>query len=122
MNEIQPRNDQGKYLAILSHASLVIGLPLWIIPLVMRDDPFALYHAKQAGVVGIGFYITFFAIFLFSMVTCGIGTIAIPLVFVWYLPALLGGLSALNGKCEPVPLIGDLAERIFGGVTLKEGV
>jgi uncharacterized membrane protein len=121
MHEIQPRNDQGKFLAILAHASPFLGLPLWILPLVMRDDPFALYHAKQAGVVGIAFYLTFFGIIAFSVVTCGIGSFAVPLIFVWYIPAILGLLSALNGKCEPIPVLGDFAERLFGSITLKDG-
>lgn len=118
-NELIPVTEQGKLWAIASHASPLLGLPVWIVPLVLRDDAFALYHAKQAGVVGIGFFVSFFVIMAFSVVTCGIGTFFLPLLLVWWIPGILGVISALNGKCEPIPVLGAFADRFFGGIQLK---
>jgi uncharacterized membrane protein len=118
-DEIVPVTEQGKMWAIASHASPFIGFPIWIVPLVLRDDAFAVYHAKQAGIVGIGYFVTFALVFVFAFVTCGFGAFLVPVVFLWWIPAILGLIAALNGKCEPIPVLGGFADMVFGGIQPK---
>ena len=39
--------EEGKAMAVLSYVLSLAGLPFFIVPLIMRNNDFALYHAKQ---------------------------------------------------------------------------
>jgi uncharacterized membrane protein len=91
--------EKNKSIAALSY--IIFFLPL----LAAKDSKFAMYHANQAlvltliGVVGniIGIILT--VVF--------IGACVITIVdLVWIVLAILGILNALNGKMEPLPIIG----------------
>jgi len=95
--------EQGKMWALLGY---IIG-PLWIIPLVQRDNAFALYHAKQAMVYTI---VTLVIVFPISMITCGLGSFLIfPLMYPW----IMGIINSAGGKYEPLPWMGQYADRWF---------
>ncbi len=113
--------DQGKILAVVSYASMFVGLPLFVIPMITRDDPFALHHAKLAGVAYIGFLLTFFVVMAISMVTCGFGAILIFLCFFWWVPAVFGVIDALSSKTSPMPVLSDVSASLFGGIQPKLG-
>ena len=101
--------EEGKTLAILSHASLLFGIPLFIVPILTRDNRFALHHAKAAGVT--------FSLFIVSAsltaISCGI---FFPMMLLCYVPALIGIVQAANGQLAGPWGMGDMAERLLGGL------
>ena len=53
MAEAEP-TENGKILALASHGGLFVGIPFfWLLPMITRDDEYALFHAKQAGAVAV---------------------------------------------------------------------
>ncbi|MCX6790895.1 MAG: hypothetical protein NTV62_01730 [Candidatus Gribaldobacteria bacterium] len=86
----------------------VVAYILFFIPLLTeaKNDPFVKYHVKQGLVLFIGYVIE---------------TIIAGMPFIWFLSSLLGlalfvlfiigVMNALNGKQEPLPIIGGLAEN-----------
>ncbi|MBW1879891.1 MAG: hypothetical protein JRI25_16875 [Deltaproteobacteria bacterium] len=119
--------EEGKIFALLSYASLPTGIPLFIIPMIQRDNAFALQHAKWAGVAWLGYLVTFFLLFLvtffIAMITCGFGT---PLVFfsfvgfLFWIPGLQGFIYALNGEAREPMAIGGITEQLFGRLEVKK--
>jgi hypothetical protein len=128
MSEVQqPPSDQGKVWAMLSYASFFFGFPLGVIPLLQRDDPYALRHAKHATAVWLavfGLSITLgIAYTALSFVTCGVGAILFPMVLLPVPWAMLVGIHGLvitiNGQPDdPIGTFG-LGELMFGSITLK---
>ncbi len=92
--------ESGKLWAILGY---LFGL-LAIVPLLQKDNDFALFHARQAIVL-----------LIFSIPTCG-GCVIGALVMV-----VLGIINVLNGRYEPLPLIGRFGEEWFGGISKTTG-
>ena len=107
-------SDQGKLWATLSYGGHLLGLPLLFAPLIYRDDPFALYHAKHAFDVLAGLLVSiavgavgmFLSIPLF-FVTCGLSTVVVfPLLMGWivaiggwfFVPVVHGLLLAQSGQ------------------------
>ncbi len=122
-----PVTDQGKMWAVLAYASFFIGFPLGIIPLIQRDDAYALYHAKHATAVWLVFLVSSMVLGLafgiVSMVTCGFGAILFPIFVVPTLWAMLvsvhGLVIAMNGQWqEPIGGFG-LGEMMFGNIQPK---
>jgi uncharacterized membrane protein len=111
-----PRDvENGKTIGILAYCTL-IG---WIIAMVMHSSNktrFGAFHIRQA----LGLFITAFAVVI---VTFGVMFIMpfigflIPLVNVGVLVLLILGLvNAVNGKMEPVPLVGDFYNKLLSGI------
>ncbi len=98
--------DSGKAMAILAHCSFVLGLPVFLVPLLQRDNAFSLHHAKAAGAN----YLIFLALFALAFATCGL---SVPLIFLCYIPALVGIVDAANGNPASSWALGALGERIF---------
>src|SRR4051794_18319170 len=71
MSEVPaPPSDQGKMWAMLSYAGFFFGFPVCVIPLLQRDDPYALRHAKHATAVWLGvFGLTIVLGFVYTMVS-----------------------------------------------------
>ena len=40
-----PTSD-GRTMALVCYASMVVGLPLWLIPFLQKNDAFALRHSS----------------------------------------------------------------------------
>ena len=111
--------DDGKALAIIGYALNLIGLPLWVIPLIMRDNAFSLYHAKQAmtlWLAGVVIAVANGVLTIIPIVGC-ITLITWP-VFIITLVVLdlIGLVSAAKGRVEPVPFVGRYAEEWFTGI------
>ncbi len=105
----------GKTMAILCYAINFVGFPFWIIPLIMRDNSFSLYHAKQCLVawllLAIGVVISIALSFL-----C-IGALLLPIVGVLGLILnVFGVMNAASGKAVPLPVVGALGESWFSGL------
>jgi uncharacterized membrane protein len=107
--------EEGKTFAILSYALGLIGLPFFIVPLIMRNNEFSLYHAKQClilwllGVAG-------GVVSGVLMVVC-IGAVLAPIVGLACLVLdVIGLMNAVNGRQQPLPLIGKWGEEWFKGL------
>jgi hypothetical protein len=124
-----PPSDNGKLWAALSYGGFFFGLPVGIVPLLQRDDPYALKHAKTATAVWLGVFILSMVLTLIytvlSFVTCGFGAILFPMLLLplpWgMLVGIHGLLLSLNGSWdEPMGGFG-LGEKLFATLTLKDG-
>ena len=111
--------EAGKPLALISYASLVVGLPLFILPMLSPDNAYALKHAKYAGVIFIGAMIAGIATFAAAFITCGLGTPLVGAVLLFYIPTIQGLLAALNGTQDVPMMVEPWAEKLFSGVKLK---
>jgi|SRR6185436_19267008 uncharacterized membrane protein len=87
--------ETGKLWAILGYVFQILAL----VPLLQKDNDFAMFHARQALVL-----------LIFSIPTCG-GCVVGGLVL-----AVMGIINAINGRYEPLPLIGRFGEEWFGGM------
>jgi len=115
--ELTPKEiEDGKAFAILSYAAGFIGVPFLIVPLIMRDNAYSLYHAKQclmlwiAGVIAV-------SVASASLLLC-IGVVLLPAVGITVLVFdVIGLINALNGRMQPLPIIGKWGENWFKGIT-----
>lgn len=88
----------------------VVAYILFFIPLLTdaKKDPFVKYHIKQ----GLGLFIVEVGFWILSTVMERLffiwGIIGLGLFILW----ILGIFNAVNGKKEPLPLIGQFAEKI----------
>lgn len=126
--------ENGKMMAVLSYGSLLMGVPLGIIPMVQRDDDFALFHAKHSLVIVLEFLammMLYFGCFAVSMLafffTCGMSNfVTVPLlmamIFIFFLPGIPmahGLLLALNGERKaPFGTFG-IAQLLFSKIEYK---
>ncbi len=107
--------EAGKVFAILSYALSFIGLPFFLVPMIMRDNDFSLYHSKQC-----------LMIWLFSIAGSTVGSILLLVcVGIFILAAvgimvlvflIMGLLNAINGQAKPLPIIGRWGEEWFAGL------
>jgi len=107
--------EEGKTFAILSYVLSFVGIPFFLVPLVMRKNEFSLYHAKQclmlwlAGVAGS-------IVSSVLMVVC-IGLILWIAVFVLCIVLnIIGLINATKGEMKALPLIGKWGEDWFKGL------
>ncbi len=110
---------EGKPFAILSYALGFIGIPFFLIPLIIRNNDFSLFHAKQClmiwlvGIIG-------GSVSGLLMVVC-IGFILAILVGIFALVLnIIGLVKAVNGERKPLPWVGGYAEEWFKGITLAK--
>lgn len=103
----------GKAFAILSYVLSLLGLPFFLVPLIMRNNAFALYHSKQSLMV----CLMVIAGGLLNIIPC-LGQIAFVAILVFALVVIVMGLiNASNGVAKPLPLIGKWGEEWFKGIT-----
>jgi hypothetical protein len=124
MTSLDPVSDQGKTWAIASYAGLLFGLPIGLIPLIQRNDRYALQHAKTATAVWLGTFAGSIALFMIyaviTAVTCGFGSVLLPIVglpWVWSVVVGVHGLVlSINGSWdEPIGGFG-FGESFFGSI------
>jgi len=108
--------EPGKMLAVLGY----LISPLWIIPLIQRDNAFALFHAKQAMVYTIVMVILGAIISVFSMITCGVGAVLAFGIFPFLYPYIMGIIYAAQGEYRPMPWIGQFADTYFSGLVADQ--
>ena len=91
--------EQNKGMAAIGYIGILFLIPL----LAKKDSPFAQYHAKQGMVL-----------FIFEIAASILSFI--PVVG-WVLPIaglvlfIIGLMNALGGKKEPLPVIGQFADK-----------
>jgi len=107
--------EEGRTFAILSYALNFIGLPFFLIPLIMRNNEFSLYHAKQnlmlwlVGMAGI------VVSRILMMVCIGIILMLVLMIFLLVLN-IIGLINAVKGEQKPLPVVGRWAEDWFKGL------
>ncbi len=110
-----PEVEEGRTFAILSYALGLVGLPFFIIPLIIRNNEFSLYHAKQCLLLWLaGRVVSIVGVPL--MAVC-IGFILVPAAGIFLLVLdILGLVNSIKGDQKPLPLIGKYAEDWFKGL------
>lgn len=103
--------EAGKQFALLGYLIPI----LIVIPLIQRDNRFALFHAKQVIMLGL------FALAILVM-SCVKFFFCMPYLFVPLLVAFwaIGLISAVRGQYKPLPLLGRFAEEWFTGITVQD--
>lgn len=108
--------EEGKAFAILSYALSIIGLPFFLIPLIMRNNEFSLYHAKQCLILWL-FGLVGSVIGGITIAIC-VGAVILPAVLIFVLVLeIMGIINAANGVQKPLILIGKWGEDWFKGIT-----
>ena len=107
--------EEGRVFAILSYALGLIGLPFFLVPLIMRNNEFSLYHAKQCLVLWLaGIAVSVVSVPL--MVVC-VGLILLPAAMIFLVVLdVMGLIAAVKGEQKPVPLLGKFGEEWFKGL------
>lgn len=98
--------DEARVMAIISHMSVLFGVPVFLIPLVQRKNALAIHHAKAACLIFIGFYLLL-ALSIFG------NALFLPVMFLVYLPGIVGVHQAVQGREAGRWGLGDLAESLF---------
>ncbi len=108
--------SEGKAFAIISYVLNFLRLPFWLVPLIMRENEFALYHAKQCMLLWITVMVGM-AAGAMLIPFCGIGLPVMLVIFVGAIVLdIIGLVRALNGQAKPLPLVGVYAEKWFRGI------
>ncbi len=111
--------QEGKTFAILSYALTLIGLPFFLVPLIMRNNTFALYHAKQCLMIWLGAIAISIVGSILSVVCIGIIILLAGWIFLVVLD-IMGLINAVKGLQKPLPLIGKWAEDWFKGLVVVQ--
>lgn len=107
--------EEGKVMAILSYAINILAIPFFLIPLIMRNNEFSLFHAKQNLMIWIIAVIGSAVGAALSFVC--IGLLVFPILWVFLLVVnIMGIINSANMQFKPLPVIGPLAESWFGGI------
>lgn len=93
-------SPKSKLFAIISYFAVLLFLSYGFI----RNDEFIKYHLKQGIVM---FVLAMLIVFTFWIPVAGWVCLMAYLV-IWF----TGVINALTGKCEPVPVVGKIAERL----------
>ena len=107
--------EEGKTFAILSYALGLIGLPFFLVPLIMRNNEFSLYHAKQCLVLWLAGIVLSVVGGILTLVCIGIILLLAGGIFLLVLD-ILGLVNAVKGEVKPLPLIGKYGEEWFKGL------
>jgi uncharacterized membrane protein len=111
------KNDDSKILAIIAYILGIVGF--LIIFVAKRNDKFAMYHGKQALVLGIAEIIAWIAVLILSAILAFIpvlGALLSTLLTLAYIVAVIylvivGIMNAANMKEKQLPYIGQYAEK-----------
>ena len=104
--------EEGKTFAILSYVLNLIGLPFFIVPLIMRNNEFSLYHAKQCLVI----WLVLAVLSLINVLPC-IGQIIWLAVWIFMIVLNIMGINnSTKNEMKPVPVIGKWGEEWFKGL------
>jgi uncharacterized membrane protein len=110
-------STESRAIAAVSYASVLTGLPLFLIPLIMRKDEFAIHHAKQAAEIYAAFFLCVSGYAAISLFTLGLGSLfCFPMIFLPYIPMVHGLLLSLNNEWKaPIGVFG-IGDSILSGI------
>jgi uncharacterized membrane protein len=107
--------EEGRTFAILSYALSLIGLPFFLVPLIMRNNEFSLYHSKQCLLLWLGGVVV--SVVGVPLMAVCIGFILVPAAGIFLLVLdIMGLVNAIKGEQKPVPLVGKYADEWFKGL------
>lgn len=114
----------GKAMAIIGYALNFVHIPFFLVPLIMRSDRLSLYHAKQCLILWLAALGVLTAMGLIVIATVGLGVcVVVPAYAALWVAGvvinIMGMVNAINGKCTPMPIIGDYGERWFAGIKVE---
>lgn len=109
--------EEGKPLAWLSYLGLLFLIPL----LVLKENKFAQFHAKQGVAFFIGWVIGFIALLIITFILGFIPIIGLILnTLLWILfwiffviMAILGIVNSLQGKYWRMPIFANFTQKLF---------
>ena len=104
-DEKRPSAD-GRSMAVISHMSVLFGIPVFLVPVLRRRTPLGVHHAKAASLIYFGFYLNL-ALAMFA------SGFFLPVAMLFYLPGVVGVYRALRRQEAGKWGLGDLAERLF---------
>jgi uncharacterized membrane protein len=109
--------QEGKILALLSYIFGIVAL----VPLIQRNNAFALYHAKQVVTLFVAAIGASIALRILGFVLPSSVSLILSFAFMVAMLGLviIGVLNSWNCRARPLPIIGAFAERLFGGITVK---
>lgn len=108
----QAEIDSGKVWAILGYIFPIIC----IVPFIQKDNRFALFHAKQQLVliiVSVAISILVSVTTIIPFLPCITGPLAM-LTMLFFL--IMGLVNSINGRMQPLPVIGKFAIDWFKGL------
>ena len=107
--------ESGKLWAILSWIFLILG----IVPVIQKENKFALYHGKQA----LFFFILWIALSIISgllaVVCIGFIIALVGSIFLLVLQ-IMGLVYSIQGQYKPAPLLGPLGLQLFKSVQVEK--
>ena len=99
----EQKKQESNLIAILSYFGLLFLIPM----LVVKDDSFVQFHAKQ----GLVLFIFEAATAIFAAVPI-LGWLGAPILYIfWIVLSIIGIINVVNNKKEQLPIIGQLADR-----------
>ena len=110
--------EAGKTFAILSYVLSFVSLPFFIVPLIQRDNTFALFHAKQVMMLWLAGIALSVASGILTLICIGpfvaiLGAIGLLVL------AIIGLIGCTKNEMKPLPVIGKWAEDWFKGIAKK---
>lgn len=100
--------DEGKGLAWLSYLGILLLIPL----LVNKDNEYSKFHVKQGIVLLICWIAGLFSSTILGFIPF-LGRLIVSAIWIFIVVLIVMGIvNALNGKTEPLPVIGKYAEKI----------
>lgn len=104
----QDEIDRGKALSALSYVLPILVL----VPLIQRDNAFALFHARQVLVM----VVLLVGLSVLAVVPV-LGCFLAPAALVcWLVFGIMGVMNAINGRAQMLPGIGVYGEKWFAGL------
>lgn len=102
--------EDSKVWGFLGFFLLIIGF--LIVYLTKKDDAYAMYYAKQGLVFNIAFVVIWIAGFVLAFVPVIGWLLYMVLLIAMLVLFIIGIIFSLSGKQKPVPIIGQLADKI----------
>lgn len=103
--------EEGKLFAILSYIIPIV----FIVPLIQKDNHFALFHAKQVLLLVLA-AVAASIVTAVPLVGCVTVFLFIPLLVL----VIMGLVFAIQGQYKPLPFIGQYAEEWFKTVKVEQ--
>lgn len=98
--------ETNRPMAVLTYCSILFAVPVFLVPMIRRRSEFALHHAKAAGAI----WLLSMALLVATFLNCAL---ILPLVFVCYVPAVIGMYRASAGVEAGQAALGDLGAKWF---------
>ncbi|MDA3874869.1 MAG: DUF4870 domain-containing protein [Kiritimatiellae bacterium] len=109
--------EAGKTFAILSYALSFVGLPFFLVPVIMRENRYSLFHAKQSMMIWLAGIISGAVSAILTVICIG-PIIAMVAGIILLVLNIMGLIQSINGQAKPLPLIGPYAVKWFKGLTI----